>query len=112
MVLSVCFCWTSSVFSVSFLLVRKPTVATTTVPVTAISAALKFSNLPKKPTNPFKAAGLSITAAAELARALDHVKTNSSGRPASSDLLTTPNDNPVVEHWREAARAAALTEHD
>jgi hypothetical protein len=76
------------------------------------ASPLMFSNLPAKPAHPFRAGGPRATAAGELARALEHVKTQSSASPASSELLTTPSDNQVVEHWREAARAAALAEHD
>jgi hypothetical protein len=73
---------------------------------------LMFSNLPTKPANPFRAVTPSVTAAGELARALDQVKTDSSASAASIEQLTTPSENAVVEHWRAAARAAALAEHD
>ena len=76
------------------------------------ASPLLFSNLPSKPANPFRAARPGTTGAGELARALEHAKTQSSARPASSDLLATPSDNVVVEHWRQVARAAALAEHD
>lgn len=73
---------------------------------------LMFSNLPASPANPFRSRRVSTTAAGELMRALDHATANSSASPASIESLTTQSDNPVVEHWREAARAAALSEHD
>lgn len=72
---------------------------------------LLFSNLPTRPVNPFRAARRG-TSAGELARALEHAKAHSSVGPASIDQLTKPSDNPVVEHWRGLARAAALAEHD
>ena len=76
------------------------------------ASPLLFSNLPTTPANPFRARHPGVTAAGELARALDQAKGESSTSPASIELLTTPSDNPVVEHWRNAARAAALAEHD
>jgi hypothetical protein len=76
------------------------------------ASPLMFSNLPTKPANPFRTGRPSVTAAGELARALNHARTQSSASPASSELLTTPSGNPVVEPWRQAARAAALAEHD
>src|SRR4051812_28531520 len=59
------------------------------------ASPLMFSNLPAKPANPFRAGTPSITAARELARALDQVKTDSSASTASIEQLTTPSDNPV-----------------
>ncbi|WP_148046757.1 hypothetical protein [Nocardioides pocheonensis] len=76
------------------------------------ASPLIFPNLPAKPANPFRADRPSVSAAGELARALDNATTQSSTPPASTELLTTPSGNEVVEHWREAARAAALAEHD
>lgn len=76
------------------------------------ASPLIFPNPPTKPANPFRADRPSVSAAGELARALDNAKTQSSTPPASTELLTTPSGNDVVEHWREAARAAALAEHD
>jgi len=71
-----------------------------------------FSNLPAKASNPFRPHTMSGTAAAELFRALEHSRTHSSAPLASLELLGTPSDNTVVEHWRHAARGAALAEHD
>lgn len=73
---------------------------------------LLFSNLPTTTVNPFREARPGTTGAAELARALEHATSRSAAGAASSDLLTTPSDNVLVEHWRELARAAALAEHD
>ena len=76
------------------------------------ASPLLFSNLPTKPANPFRASRPGTTGAGELARALEHAKANSSARAASSDLLTTPTGNLVLEHWRGLACAATLAEHD
>jgi hypothetical protein len=73
---------------------------------------LIFSATLPAPANPFRASHLEGTAVAELARSLHHTTGESSAGPASLQSLTTPSDNPVVEHWRHAARAAALAEHD
>ncbi|WP_107705524.1 hypothetical protein [Nocardioides allogilvus] len=76
------------------------------------TSPLLFSNLPTKQANPFRVGRPGITGAGELARALEHAKAHSSAQAASIEQLTTPSDNPVVEHWRELARAAVLAEHD
>lgn len=79
------------------------------------ASTLAFSNLPPAQPNPFRSVGTAggqVTAAAELARAIDLAKTQSTARAASSEALATPLANPMVEHWRLAARAAALAEHD
>lgn len=73
---------------------------------------LLFSNLPTAHGNPFRAGRPAPTGAEELARALQRAIARSSAHPASLEQLTTPSNNPVVEHWREIARAAALAEHD
>jgi hypothetical protein len=76
-----------------------------------IANPMMFSNLPPRTGNPFlttEHAG----AARELTRALEHAKRSSTGSPATLDLVTTPHSNLVVEHWRQAARAATLAEHD
>lgn len=73
---------------------------------------LVFSASLPAPANPFRAASDAGTAVGELARALHHAYDESSAGHASMQLLTTPSDNPLVEHWRHAARAAALAEHD
>ncbi len=43
---------------------------------------------------------------------LESARDQATTRPASSPEFTTPSLNSVVEHWRLAARAAALAEHD
>ena len=79
------------------------------------ASPLAFSNVPPTQADPFRAVGSSgshLTAASELARAIDLARHQSCAHPASTYALATPNANPVVDHWRLAARAAALAEHD
>lgn len=76
-----------------------------------VARPLTFPNVPQKPADPFRAASDHGAAVAELARALEAARDQAT-RPASSQDLTTPSTNGVVEHWRLAARAAALAEHD
>jgi hypothetical protein len=76
------------------------------------SKPLVFSASLPAPANPFRASTDAGTAVGELARALHHAHDQSSAGPASIQLLGTPSDTPLVEHWRHAARAAALAEHD
>lgn len=73
---------------------------------------LVFSAALPAPANPFRASTDAGTALGELARALQHARAESSAGPASIHLLGTPSDTSLVEHWRHAARAAALAEHD
>jgi hypothetical protein len=76
---------------------------------------LAFSNMSPAQPNPFRSVGTSslhLTAAGELARAIDHAKSESTTRPATLETLTAPHPNPLVDHWRLAACAAALAEHD
>jgi hypothetical protein len=79
------------------------------------ASPMAFSNMPPAQPNPFRsvgAPGSHLTAAGELARAIDLAKTQSTARVASSEALASPHPNPMVEHWRLAARSAALAEHD
>lgn len=80
----------------------------------AIGAArpLAFANIPTKPADPFRAATEHGAAIGELARSLEFARHEAQAKPASSVELTTLSDNVLVEHWRLAARAAALAEHD
>ncbi|HET7325874.1 MAG TPA: hypothetical protein VFJ14_01170 [Nocardioidaceae bacterium] len=80
----------------------------------AVMAAkpLVFSATLPSPTNPFKTSSEPHTAVGELARALHLARDASTSPRATTALLTTPSPNEVVEHWRQAARAAALAEHD
>lgn len=78
------------------------------------ASPMTFTNLPPAQANPFRSvgtAGSPATTASELARALDLTTTQSHAHSASAEALASPADNPVVEHWRLAARAAALAEH-
>lgn len=79
------------------------------------ASPMAFSNMPPAQPNPFRSVGTSgsqLTAAGELARAIELAKTESTAHAASSEALATPLANPMVDHWRLAARAAALAEHD
>jgi hypothetical protein len=79
------------------------------------TSPLLFSNQAPTQPNPFRAVGTdgrTTTPAGELTRAIDHAIAKSSCSAASIELLTAATENPVVEHWREAARAASLAEHD
>jgi hypothetical protein len=73
---------------------------------------LVFSATLPAPANPFKTSNEPGTAVGELARALHLARETSTAPRATAALLTTPSHNEVVEHWRQAARAAALAEHD
>jgi hypothetical protein len=77
-----------------------------------VARPLTFPNVPQKPSDPFRAASGHGAAVTELARALETARDQTTTQPASSPEFTTPSPNRVVEHWRLAARAAALAEHD
>jgi hypothetical protein len=77
-----------------------------------VARPLTFPNVPQKPADPFRAASDHGAAVAELARALQAARDQATTPPAASQEFTTPNANSVLEHWRLAARAAALAEHD
>ena len=77
-----------------------------------VARPLTFPNVPQKPADPFRAASDHGAAVAELARALATARDQATTRPAASQEFTTPSANHVVEHWRLAARAGALAEHD
>jgi hypothetical protein len=80
----------------------------------AVMAAkpLVFSSALPAPANPFRASNEAGVAVAELARALHVARDASTASYAPVELLSSPSENAVVEHWRGAARAAALAEHD
>src|SRR3954462_12680049 len=72
------------------------------------ASPLAFSNMPPAQPNPFRSVGSPgshLTAAGELARVIDAAKAQSTARTASSEALASPHPNPMVEHWRLAARA-------
>lgn len=77
-----------------------------------VARPLAFANIPAKPAHPFRASADHGAAIGELARALEYARNESPSKTASSIELTTPSSNVLVEHWRQAARAAALAEHD
>lgn len=74
-------------------------------------APMSFSNLPPRNPNPFESSGTS-SATRDLAREIARARAASSAAPALLDQLTAHCDNELVEHWRQAARAAALAERD
>lgn len=77
------------------------------------AAPITFSNMPPAQPNPFRSAGSgAATPASELMRAIDLAIQQSTADKATTDALGTPHANPMTEHWRLAARAAALAEHD
>jgi hypothetical protein len=80
----------------------------------AVMAAkpLVFSTALPAPANPFRASNEDGAAVSELARALHAARDASTGGHATLEMLSSPNDNAVVEHWRSVANAAALAEHD
>src|SRR3954454_25255831 len=64
------------------------------------------------PVNPFRAANSRPGPLTALSRAVEQAVDASTAPLATLDELATPHDLPLVEHWRHAARAAALGEHD
>ncbi|WP_148575294.1 hypothetical protein [Nocardioides caldifontis] len=70
------------------------------------------SNLAKPPANPFRTPKPDPGPLAALHQALDEAAAASTARLPHLEELTTPHDVPIVESWRQIARAAALGEHD
>lgn len=79
---------------------------------TIAAAPATASNLSRPPVNPFRARQSHHGALAALRRAVEQAVDASSTPLATLDDLAMPHDLPLVEHWRHAARAAALGEHD
>ena len=77
-----------------------------------VARPLAFANIPAKPADPFRATTDHGAAIGELARSLEFARDEAQTKPASTIEFTTPSANALVEHWRLAARAAALGEHD
>lgn len=77
-----------------------------------VATPLAFSNIPHQPADPFRATSDHGAAIRELERALIYARNRASATPAASIEFSIASDNIVVEHWRLAARAAALAEHD
>jgi hypothetical protein len=70
------------------------------------------SNLSPAPPTPFRLPPTQHGGMASLRLALDHaVDTSSAPLPGLNELVAR-HELPLVEHWRQAARAAALGEHD
>lgn len=70
------------------------------------------SNLSPAPPTPFRLPPTQHGGLASLRLALDHVIDTSSAPLPGLDELVASQELPLVEHWRQAARAAALGEHD
>lgn len=70
------------------------------------------SNLSRAAPSPFRLPPTQHGGLASLLHSLDQaVATSSAPLPRLSELVSA-HDLPLVEHWRQAARAAALGEHD
>lgn len=70
------------------------------------------SNVARGPANPFAETGRELGPLDALKRSLDAVRARSPARLPTLEELTTPHQVPLVEAWRQTARAAVLTEHD
>jgi len=70
------------------------------------------SNVTHLPPNPFIGAERELAPLDSLERALRETRDASSAHLPTLALLTTPHELPLVESWRQIARAAALAEHD
>ena len=79
---------------------------------TVAVAPAAVSALVRAPTNPFLAASEPHGALHAMQRTLAHTVGTSTAALPTLDELTTPQALPLVESWRQVARAAALGEHD
>ncbi|QYJ04515.1 hypothetical protein KUV85_02220 [Nocardioides panacisoli] len=70
------------------------------------------SNLTRTVANPFRLPTIQHGGLAALGQALHHTVEASTAPLPGMHELTTPQNLPMVEHWRQVARAAALGEHD
>lgn len=70
------------------------------------------SNVTHLPPNPFIGAERELAPLDSLERALRATRDASSAHLPTLELLTAPHALPLVESWRQIARAAALAEHD
>jgi hypothetical protein len=75
-------------------------------------APLAVSNLATPQPNPFRLPDVYHGGLAALGTALGRATQTSRALLPGLEELTTPQDLPLVEHWRQVARAAALGEHD
>jgi hypothetical protein len=79
---------------------------------TVAAAPATASSLSRPPVNPFRAADSRHGALAALSRAVEQAVAASTAPLATLEELAAPHDLALVEHWRHAARSAALGEHD
>jgi hypothetical protein len=70
------------------------------------------SNLNPTVANPFRLPAIQHGGLSALGHALNQTVEASTAPLPGLEELITPHDLPVVEHWRQIARAAALGEHD
>ena len=70
------------------------------------------SNVPSSVANPFRLPAIEHGGLAALRNALDQALNASTTPLPNLEELTTPHELPLVEHWRQVARAAAMGEHD
>jgi hypothetical protein len=70
------------------------------------------SNVPTGVANPFRLPAIEHGGLAALRNALDQALRASTTSLPNLDELTTSHDLPLVDHWRQVARAAAMGEHD
>lgn len=70
------------------------------------------SNVPTRVANPFRLPAIEHGGLAALRNDLDQALNASTTPLPNLEELTTPHDLPLVEHWRQVARAAAMGEHD
>ncbi len=70
------------------------------------------SRLSPRATNPFRLPAAQHGGLAALRKALEQAARASTAPLPDLAELTTPHELPLVEHWRQVARAAALGEHD
>jgi len=70
------------------------------------------SRLSPSPTNPFRLPAAQHGGLAALRKALDQTVRVSTAPLPGMEELTRQHELPLVEHWRQVARAAALGEHD
>ncbi len=79
--------------------------------ITAVAPTVD-SRLSPSVANPFRLPAAQHGGLAALHQALDQTMRASTARLPGLEELTTPQHPPLVEHWRQVARAAALGEHD
>lgn len=79
---------------------------------TTAAADCAESRLSPKVTNPFRLPTVRHGGLAALRQALDQAVRASTAPLPDLTELTTQQELPLLEHWRQVARAAALGEHD